>query len=109
MTDLSPLDQRIVELIRSERATYRSCSARSIARQLRMNNVYISKRLAALKTLGIVDYHERVPGSIHLVGTVEVEESALRPITPDATGATAPGETVAPVVTPTPPKESRRR
>lgn len=112
MAELLPIDRAIMQAILDERASYRACTARQIARKLRYNNVYISKRLAVLKDLGLVDYTASIPGSIHLTGTVEVmHDSALPPIErADAEGAdtvVSPEATVpAPVPTPDPPKES---
>lgn len=64
--DMSAVDNKIIELIVEMRATYHACTARLIARQMRMDPSHIGTRLQKLKAAGLVDFNE-VPGSIHLV------------------------------------------
>ncbi len=57
----------------AERATFHACTARQLSRRIGYHHSYISEILQKMKQAGIVDFAVEVPGSIHLVGTVEAQ------------------------------------
>jgi len=72
---ITGIDEKIVRLIPEIRATHHACTARHLAGEMRMHHTHISNRLRLLQAQGVIDF-TTMPGSIHLVGTIEVQPSA---------------------------------
>ncbi|MBP6489307.1 MAG: hypothetical protein KA274_16610 [Ilumatobacteraceae bacterium] len=71
--EVEGIEESIVKAIVAERATFHACTARQLSRRIGYHHSYISEILQKMKQAGIVDFAVEVPGSIHLVGTVEAQ------------------------------------
>lgn len=100
--ELSKVDRAIIEHIDRARAANHSVTARQLGAELKLHNSYISRRLHALRELGLVDFNEKVPGAIWVAGTIEVRmdsDGNLVPLTahhitdPDGTRPSSVGST----------------
>jgi hypothetical protein len=65
------LEERIIELIPKVRAEHHACTARHLSNALGMHHTHISGRLRLMQAKGIIAFTD-MPGSVHLVGTVEM-------------------------------------
>lgn len=69
--EVEGIEEAIVHAIIAERREHHACTARQLSRRIGYHNSYISEVLGKMKARGIVDFAVEIPGSIHLVGTVE--------------------------------------
>jgi hypothetical protein len=91
------LDERILETIDALRVKHHACTARLVARTLKLDASYIAGRIRLLHAQGHVQFDANVPGAIWVTGTVECREvdgvltpvSAAKQLPGDATPAPA--------------------
>lgn len=83
---MATIEQRIVEMIRITRDRNHACTAREVARQLRLSPTAVVARLNVLRAEGLVQWNA-VPGSLHLTNDVapNAEQGAIVPASPVAT------------------------
>lgn len=65
------LEQRILELIPQIRAEHHACTARQLSNVLNMHHTHISNKLRLMRATGLIGFTE-MPGSLHVMGTVEM-------------------------------------
>ena len=68
------LDEKILETIDALRGRHHACTARLVARTLKLDASYIAGRIRLLHAQGKVSYDADVPGAIWVTGTVECRE-----------------------------------
>ena len=96
--EVEGIEESIVKAIVAERATFHACTARQLSRRIGYHHSYISEILQKMKQAGIVDFAVEVPGSIHLVGTVEAQWAETQVVDGDGAPMFDPND--APIMAP---------
>lgn len=61
---VTPTQQRIIDLIRETRKKHRACTVGEIARILKLHRTHINIEVRKLRDLGIVTYNPKITGSL---------------------------------------------
>lgn len=65
------VEERIMELIPKVRAEHHACTARHLSNAMGMHHTHISGKLRLMQAKGLIGFTD-MPGSVHLIGTVEM-------------------------------------